>query len=124
MHTQCCPPLAPPVGRGVERKLHTLRFGGTHVRNHLVPPVGVAQILRGPRPSRVRRVQAKHEVRKSLSKRVYDKWRRQKLYKVDRRTVPLRPYNQAENTEPTNTYKPHRTRYGEATSHMTPIELA
>ena len=68
----------PPVGRGVERRLHTMRFGGTHVQNRLVPLVGVVQFVRGPRPSRVRRVQAKREVRKALSKRVHDKWRRRK----------------------------------------------
>ena len=38
------------------------------------------------------------------------------MYKVDHRTVPLRPYNLAENTEPAYTYKPYRTRYGEATT--------
>jgi len=82
----------PPVVRGVERRLHILRSGGTQVRNHMVPPVGIAHFLRGPRPSRVRRVQEeKNEVRKALRKRVHDKWRRKKLHNVNHRAVPPRP---------------------------------
>ena len=45
----------PPVGRGVERRLHTLRSGGTQVRNLMVPPVGVAHfcVALGPHVSGV-----------------------------------------------------------------------
>ena len=45
-------------------------------------------------------------------------WRRKKLYKI------RRSYRTPYRTEPANTYKPYRTRYGEATSGRTPIVIA
>ena len=44
-----------------------------------------------------------------LIKEFKTKWRRKKLYKI--RYMPYRVPNR---TEPTDTYKPYRTRYGEA----------
>jgi hypothetical protein len=70
---------------------HPALWGGTGSKSHGAPCRGRA-FLRGPRPSRVRRVQEEtNEARKALRKRVHDKWRRKKLYNVNHRTVPPRP---------------------------------
>ena len=96
------------IGRVAGRMLKCLRSGDTGSNPGV--PCGVAQFFcaaSGPYVSGV--YKQKIGVNLDLKQEFKTKWRRQKLYKIR-----YRPYRVPNRTEPTDTYKPYRTRYGEA----------